>query len=243
MEIYNGDCLELFKKIPNNSIDLVLVDPPYGTTECSWDSIIPLTPMWYEIKRVTKDSGNIIIFGKEPFSSRVRLLALDIFKYDLIWEKSKAQNFAQAPYRSMGNHEIISIFSKNGTSKNAKNRMVYNPQGTVSCNRVAQGKSAKHSEHRKRLTDQKPYIQKKTNYPKTIIKFSNAGRTEHPTQKPIALMEYLVKTFSNVDDRVLDFTMGSGSTGVACLNTNRDFTGFEINKKYFDIAKERLCIL
>jgi site-specific DNA-methyltransferase (adenine-specific) len=240
IKLLQGDCLELMKSIPDGSVDAIITDPPFGTTQCSWDSIIPFDLMWEQLNRIIKPNGAIVLFGAEPFSSLLRVSNLKMYKYDWIWEKSKSQHFAQAPYRPMTSHESISVFSKGGTAKNANIRMFYNPQGLEDCYKECKGKSATHSEHRQRKTNQKDYIQTKTNYPKTIIRINNEGNTVHPTQKPVALMEYLVKTYTNENETILDFTMGSGSTGVACINTKRKFIGIEMDDKYFELAKKRI---
>ena len=238
-----GDCLERMKEIPDGSVDMVLADPPYGTTACKWDSVIPFEPMWEQLKRIIKPNGAIVLFGAEPFSSLLRVSNLKMFKYDWIWIKTKTQHFAQAPYRPMTEHEIISCFSYGGNAKNATPRMVYNPQGLVKCNKLCKGKKATHSEHRMRLTDQKDYVQEWTGYPTTILQFASVGKPLHPTQKPVALMEYLIKTYTNENETVLDFTMGSGTTGVACINTNRKFIGIEKDETYFKIAQDRIAAI
>ena len=242
MKIIRGECLAEMDKLITEGItvDAIITDPPYGTTACKWDSIIPFDAMWERLNKLIKPNGAIVLFGSEPFSSALRMSNIKNYKYDWVWEKSKAQHFAQAPYRPMTNNEAISVFSMGGTSKNAKIRMEYNPQGVVECNKKCKGKSAKHSEHRQRKTDQKDYIQTITNYPKTILTFNNEGKTRHPTQKPVALMEYLIKTYTNEGETVLDFTMGSGTTGVACKQTGRNFIGIELDDGYFQIAKERI---
>ena len=238
--LMKGDCLERMKEIPDGSVDLILTDPPFGTTACKWDSIIPLEPMWEQLKRVIKPNGAIVLFGAEPFSSILRCSNLKMYKYDWVWNKTKTQHFAQAPYRPMTEHELVSVFSYGGNAKNANPRLVYNPQGLVKCHKVCKGKKASHSEHRIRLTDQADYIQEWSNYPTTILKFASEGKTIHPTQKPVALMEYLIKTYTNENEAVLDFTMGSGTTGVACMNTKRKFIGIERDDKYFDISVKRI---
>ena len=209
--LFQGDCLDIMPLIPDNSIDCIITDPPYGTTACKWDSIIPLEPMWEQLKRVIKPNGAIVLFGAEPFSSILRCSNLKMYKYDWVWNKTKTQHFAQAPYRPMTEHELVSVFSYGGNAKNANPRLVYNPQGLVKCHKVCKGKKASHSEHRIRLTDQADYIQEWSNYPTTILKFASEGKTIHPTQKPVALMEYLIKTYTLEGETVLDFTMGSGS--------------------------------
>ena len=239
-----GDCLEELKKISDKSVDIVLTDPPYGTTQCKWDSIIPFEPMWKELKRIIKDNGCIALFGSEPFSSHLRLSNLDWFKYDWIWEKSMPTGMAQSSYMPMKYHEIISIFVNKGKpifnkqlaerNKSSLKRAKYKIQGSSNkSNHVIMGKQ-------KAIY----YNPTKVN-PKTILKFKSVSNTPkgtkiHPTQKPIELCEYLIKTYTNENDTVLDFTMGSGSTGVACKNINREFIGIELDKNYFDIAKQRI---
>jgi len=234
--IYNDDCLKILPTIPDNSIDLVLTDPPYGTTACKWDSIIPFEPMWKELKRISKENSAIVLFGKEPFSSHLRLSNLDCFKQDLIWLKTRPSNVFNAKKMFMNWHETISIFY---------NKLpTYNPQ-------FEQGKPYKKINYLQNRstgiygkTGEKENYQhdnKGTRYPKTILEFSNPNNNSlHPTQKPTALLEYLIKTYTNEGDTVLDFTMGSGSTGVATKNTNRKFIGIEMDKNYFDIAKNRI---
>jgi site-specific DNA-methyltransferase (adenine-specific) len=238
IELIQGDCLEVMKSIPAGSLDMVLTDPPYGTTECKWDSVIPLEPMWEQLKRVIKPNGAIVMTAANPFTSILISSNVAMFKYTLVWRKSKISHFAQAPYRFLTEHEDIVVFSGGGTSKNANNRMVYNPQGLTDCNKVCKGKS--HSDHRARRKTQDDYIQTKTGYPKSILDFKSDIAKNHPTQKPIALMEYLIKTYTNEDETVLDFTMGSGTTGVACKNLNRNFIGIELDPEYFKIAEARI---
>lgn len=238
INLMQGDCLERMKEIPSGSVDMILTDPPYGTTVCKWDSIIPLEPMWQQLKRIIKPNGAIVMTASQPFTSVLIGSNLNMFKYSLVWQKSKISHFAQAPYRFLTEHEDIVVFSDGGTSKNAKIRMTYNPQGLIDCNKVCKGKS--HSDHRPSRSTQADYLQTKTGYPKSILKFKSDSAKDHPTQKPVALMEYLIKTYTNENETVLDFTMGSGSTGVAAKNLNRNFIGIELDEGYFKIAKERI---
>lgn len=238
INLMHGDCLERMKEIPDGSVDMVLTDPPYGTTACKWDSIIPLEPMWEQLERVIKQNGAIVLFGSQPFTSALIMSNHKIFKYQLIWKKSRISHFAQAPYRFLTEHEDVIVFSLGGTSKNAKSRMVYNPQGLQDCRKVCKGKG--YSDHRPSRVKQEDYIQTKTGYPKSILEFKSDIAKEHPTQKPVSLMEYLIKTYTNEGETVLDFTCGSGTTGVACVNTNRNFIGIELDQGYFDIAKQRI---
>lgn len=238
IDLRQGDCLELMKSIPDGSVDLVLTDPPYGTTVCKWDNVIPFEPMWEQLERIIKPNGAILLFGSEPFSSALRMSNLKHFKYDWIWKHGRCANFAQAPYMALKEHEIISVFSAGGCCKTAKNRMPYFPQGTKKCDIKVRGKGS--SELRPSKGVQQDYLQTVTGYPKSVLEFSKERAKFHPTQKPVALLEYLIRTYTQEGETVVDFTMGSGSTGVACVNTGRNFIGIELDPGYFEIAKERI---
>ena len=237
-QLYQGDCLEVMAMLPDGSVGMVLTDPPYGTTACKWDAVIPFAPMWAQIKRVIKKNGAIVMTASQPFTSALVVSNVGMFKYSLIWRKSKICHFAQAPYRFLTEHEDVLVFSAGGTSKNSLNRMTYNPQGTKSCNKLCRGKG--HSEHRPSKNKQADYVQTTTGYPKSILEFASDPAKAHPTQKPAALMEYLIRTYTSEGQTVLDFTMGSGTTGVAAMNTGRKFIGIELDQEYFRIAKERI---
>jgi DNA modification methylase len=243
-ELIHGDCLIELPKIFDKKIDLILTDPPYGTTQCKWDSVIPFELMWNQLKRVIKDNGAIALFGSEPFSSYLRTSNIEWFKYDWIWEKDNSTGFANSKKQPMRKYENITIFYKK--------QPTYNPQMTVGKPYTIKEGIRKNSI--KTLSGDKiqgknksnivSYFRTKNNnfgtrYPINIINFKRE-RGLHPTQKPIALLEYLIKTYTNENDTVLDFTMGSGSTGVACKNLNRNFIGIEKDDKYFDIAKQRI---
>ena len=238
VRLIRGDCLEVMPNLPGKSIDMVMVDPPYGITACKWDSVIPLELMWEQLKRIVKPNGAIVMTASQPFTTTLIASNMKMFKYSLVWKKSKICHFAQAPYRFLTEHEDIAVFSNGGTSKNAKIRMVYNPQGLQDCNVVCKGKG--HSDHRPSNIKQADYIQTKTGYPKSILEFKSDSAKVHPTQKPVALMEYLIKTYTNEGEVVLDFAMGSGTTGVACRNLGRRFIGIESDEEYFEIAKKRI---
>ena len=225
-----GDCLQIMKDIPDKSIDMVLTDPPYGTTACKWDTIIPFEPMWAELHRVTKDNGAICLFGKQPFTSNLIMSNPKNFKQELIWEKDNHDNPLMAKKKHLNKTENLSIFYKKQVN--------YNPQGLVKYDKETKqgrGRSLSQCNERGGL-----YIQKYTNYPRNILKFKRDLPNAHPTQKPVALLEYLIKTYTLEKETGLDFTMGSGSTGVACKNLNRKFIGIEKEPKYFDIAKKRI---
>ena len=238
--IKQGDCLELMKKIPDKHIGMILCDLPYGTTACKWDTIIPFKPLWEQYERIIKNDGCIALFGSEPFSSSLRISNLNLYKYDWIWLKSKASDFINANCRPMKKHEIISIFSFGKSSPPiSKKNMKYFPQGLIYNNkkRIRKGTLGI---GRDRESQQGEYISKGTNYPNSLLEFPNEGKTIHPTQKPVALLEYLIKTYTRENEIVLDNCAGSFSTGVACINTNRKFIGYELDEKYFEIGKNRL---
>lgn len=232
INLFNGDCLEVMKSIPDKSIDMVLTDPPYGTTACKWDVIIPFEPLWNELKRITKDNGAICLFGSEPFSSHLRLSNLKMFKYDWIWKKKNPSNFLHAKNRPLGITEIVSVFC-NGKPN-------YQPQGLVRIDKVSNYPDKTKNKMIGQSGAKRVFLKQEfTNYPRTVLEFSKEFGL-HASQKPVALLEYLIKTYSLEGETVLDFTMGSGSTGVACKNLNRKFIGIEKDDKYFEIAKSRI---
>ena len=229
MKLYNDDCLKVLPTITDKSIDLVLTDPPYGTTACKWDSIIPLDKLWIELKRIGKKNTAFVFTSSQPFTTTLINSNFNEFRYDLVWCKNQGTGFYNANRMPLRSHEDILVFYKK--------LPVYNPQ----------------------KTDGKPYKQKRGSasdvyrgkdlyitesdgkrFPLSWNLFKKDKDKLHPTQKPVALLEYLIKTYTNENDTVLDFTMGSGSTGVACKNLNRKFIGIEKDKQYFDIAKQRI---
>lgn len=226
IELHNGDCLEVMKTIPDKSIDMILCDLPYGTTQCKWDIIIPFDKLWEQYNRIIKDNGAIVLFGNEPFSSKLRVSNMKNYKYDWIWKKSNVMGFLNANKRPLKETENIMVF----------NTKIYNPQGLLPNNKWKnrRGKSTDVLGEFKNVN-----FSKFKNYPRTIREYKN-DRGFHPTQKPVALCEYLINTYTNENDLVLDNCMGSGTTGVACVKTNRNFIGIELNKNYFEIAKERI---
>lgn len=227
--LYQGDCLEIIKGIPDGSIDMILTDPPYGTTACKWDSVIPFEPMWKQINRVIKPNGAVVLFGSEPFSSALRMSNIKNYKYDWVWDKKKGGNIMNLKHQPYKVHENISVFNKHNYYPVMENQPL----------RQSKTYSAGEANGIKNYGDVRTYDKK---YPKSILEFSNASQKGkvHPTQKPVALLEYLIRTYTLEGETVLDFTMGSGSTGVACVNTNRDFIGIELDEKYFEIAKNRI---
>lgn len=243
--LMNGDCLLCMDDIETNSIDLVLTDLPYGTTVCRWDSIIPMGPMWDQLKRIVKLNGVIALFGQEPFSSLLRCSNLPYFKYDWYWRKSRPSGFVNAKLKPLKNIEIISIFSEGTMANGSKRNMPYFPQGLKDCNVHWSRPQRYHAGDkgvnptRKAHTLTKRIL--KSGYPRQVLDFSNPNRNlYHPTQKPVDLLEYFIKTYTLEGERVLDFTMGSGSTMVAAKRLNRDGIGIDSDSAYYEIAQKRL---
>lgn len=209
-----------------------------GTTACKWDSVIPFEPMWEQLNRIIKPNGAIVLFGSEPFSSALRMSNIKNYKYDWVWEKSRATDFVNANNKPMKKHENISVFSLGTTANKSLRKMNYFPQGLIESEKKIKRTSRGFQGERPNQKDE--YISKFKNYPTSILEFNSEGKTVHPTQKPVTLLEYLIKTYTLEGETVLDFTMGSGSTGVACKNTNRNFIGIELDEKYFKIASDRI---
>ena len=238
IDLYKGDCLEIMKNIESGSVDAIITDPPYGTTACKWDSVIDFELMWIELKRIIKPNGAILLFGSEPFSSALRMSNVKDFRYDIIWEKSHARGFLNAWKQPMRKHENISMFYKKQPTYNPilKDKDPKNIRPISKRSRSSQfnGGEFSNEANKRKCPNNK-------SMPNSLIKFnSKVTPIIHHTQKPIALMEYLIKTYTNANETVLDFTMGSGTTGVACKNTNRDFIGIEMNNEYYDIACKRV---
>ena len=231
MRLWHGDCLTLMKDIDTNSVDMLLVDLPYGTTQCKWDSIISLKDLWIEYNRIIKDNGAMLFHCAQPFTSNLIMSNVKNFKYEWVWEKSKASNYLNAKKQPLRAHESIAVFYRKPPT--------YNPQMTQG-EAYNKGTAKRETE----VYGSQRAVEVKSDgerYPRTVQYFVTAEKEGklHPTQKPIALTEYFVKTFSNPGDVILDNTMGSGTTGVACVNLDREFIGIEKDKEYFDIAVER----
>ncbi len=235
--LMKGDCLERMKEIESGSVDMILTDPPYGTTACKWDSIIPLEPMWEQLKRIIKPNGAIAMTASQPFTSVLVGSNLKMFKYDWCWRKPKGTGHLNAKRQPMRDKEDILVFYTK--------QCTYNPQMTSGT--PYKDKAGKDHSSNTSMTDSYgAYTNKREDnhglrYPKQVQDFGVVERgTVHPTQKPVELMEYLIKTYTNESETVLDFTMGSGSTGVACKNLNRSFIGIELGEEYFKIAQDRI---
>ena len=237
--VYNEDCLIGMDRIKDKSIDMILCDLPYGITACKWDVIIPFDKLWEQYNRIIKDNGAIVLFGSEPFSSLLRVSNLKMYKYDWIWDKTRGYNFTQANYAPMKQHEIISIFSTGGITFNKKGNVPYYPIKTDSHIIHKSGTPTK-SENLNYWNSKALNKEHNGFFPKTILSFKKESKSIHPTQKPVALMEYLIKTYTNENETVLDNCIGSGTTAIACINTNRNFIGFEMDKEYFRLASERI---
>lgn len=237
------DCLEEMKKIKDKSIDMILCDLPYWITCQTWDSIIPLDLLWIQYERIIKDNWAIVLTSTQPFTTKLISSNYKLFKYSWVWEKTRPSNFANSKIKPMSKHEDICIFSKWKTANGSKNNMLYNPQWLVEVNRL----SSRQSSSRfwwiqwKRKCHKDEFIQQYTNYPNTILKFSNPNNWRlHPTQKPVELFEYLIKTYTNEWWTVLDNCAGSGTTWIACKNTNRNYILIENYPEYINIIKQRL---
>ena len=233
VKLIQGDCLEVMKTIADKSIDAIICDLPYGTTACKWDSVIPFEPLWVQYKRIIKDNGAIVITASQPFTTALISSNIKQFRYCWTWAKTYSTGFMNANKMPLRNIEDICVFYKELPT--------YNPQGLIEINKKSTRKKDKESTIYGNMgLKNGDYVQKFTNYPNQLLKFGKSGKTIHPTQKPIELMEYLVKTYTNQGDTVLDNCMGSGTTGLACKNLSRKFIGIEQDANYFEIASKRI---
>lgn len=230
IKLIHGDCLEKMAGIEDGSVDMVMADPPYGTTACKWDSIIPLESMWEHLKRVIKPNGAIVMTASQPFTTTLIASNMKMFSYCWVWEKSKPVGHLNAKRKPMNKHEDIVVFSER--------QPTHNPQGIIDIEPREITRTNKGGIYGRKAGVGS--IQSKTGYPRSIIQFKSQNGELHPTQKPVALMEYLIKTYTNEGDTVIDPFMGSGTTGVACKNLNRSFIGIEKDAEYFQIACERI---
>ena len=233
MLLKQGDCLELMKDIDDKSIDMILCDLPYGMTNCKWDSVIPFTPLWEQYKRVVKDNAAIVLFSIQPFTTKLIQSNLKHYRYNWYWKKNNATGGQFAKVQPMRCIEDICVFYKH--------KPTYNPQGLIKLNEPKIHKAKQSNIYQFRSNNS---TQEYTNYPKHLLEFKNEVSSNrnrlHPTQKPVKLLEYLIRTYTNENETVLDNCMGSGSTGVACVNTNRKFIGYEVDSDYFNIAQNRI---
>lgn len=230
IQLFHGDCLEVMKKIANKSIDMILCDLPYGTTKNEWDSIIDLEKLWKQYERVIKDNGAIVLFAQAPFDKVLAMSNLKLFKYEWIWEKEQGTGFFNSKKMPMKNHENILVFYKKLPVYNPQMRLGFKPYKTKKGNH-----GTNYGEDRGAITESNG-----ERYPLSILKFERDTENYHSTQKPVALLGYLIETYTTEGEKVLDNCMGSGSTGVAAKHLNRKFIGIELEKKYFDIAEKRI---
>lgn len=231
IQIFNEDCLDGMTRIQDGAVDLVLCDLPYGTTDCSWDTVIPFEPLWKEYRRVLKHNGALALMAAQPFATDLINSARKIFRYDLVWEKTAPVGFANCRRMPLRSHELVLLFYRR--------QPTYNPQGLVKLEKPIVKRGA-HKGGDVYHGLGKDHVQEYTNYPRSVLRFPFKGRRIHPTQKPVELMEYLVRTYSNPGDLVLDNCMGSGTTAIACMNSGRRFVGFEQDEKYFAAARKRI---
>lgn len=241
--LWNGDCLELMKDIPDKSIDAIICDLPYGTTSCKWDSIIPFEPLWKQYKRIIKDNGAIVLNSQQPFTSALIMSNTKMYKYNWHWNKVKPSSFMNAKNAPMKKIEDICVFSKGTIANGSKRLMKYNPQGLIESGKIRPPKNDSVPEQStigKRPSRANSYKQEFTNYPTDYIKFTFETKPKHATQKPLELLKYLVKTYTNENDWVLDNTCGSNTTGIACYDLNRNYIGIEKDIDIYNVAKKRV---
>ena len=239
IELMKGDCLEVMKEIPDGSVDLILTDPPYATTKNKWDSIIPFEPMWDHLKRIIKPKGVIVLFAQTPFDKILGASNIDMLKYEWVWFKNRPTGHLNSKFAPLKSHENILVFTEGSTSfvKNTKNSSTYNPQGLVACLKV--NKRTRGNGNYDEVNNKLENVALFENYPKSVLNFKvEVGL--HPTQKPVALLEYLIKTYTQENETVLDFTAGSMSTAIACINTNRNGIMIEKDEQYFKVGSERV---
>ena len=239
INLMKGDCLEMMKSIPDGSVDLILTDPPYATTKNKWDSIIPFEPMWDHLKRIIKPNGVIVLFAQTPFDKILGASNIDMLKYEWVWFKNRPTGHLNSKFAPLKSHENILVFTEGSTSfvKNTKNSSTYNPQGLVACLKV--NKRTRGNGNYDEVNNKLENVALFENYPKSVLNFKvEVGL--HPTQKPVALLEYLIKTYTQENETVLDFTAGSMSTAIACINTNRNGIMIEKDEQYFKVGQDRV---
>ena len=241
IKLFNGDCLEVMKQIPDKSCGMIICDPPFGTIACEWDNIIDFKLLWEQYERIIKDDRAIVLFGSGQFTHKLISSNEDLYRYKWIWYKTKRGNFVNAKNRPMTAYEEAMVFSKAATANGSKNKMLYNPQGLIPKTTVRHDNGSRFGTMAgKRPSHQETTISEYTNYPCDVLEFASVSNPVHPTEKPVPLIEYLIRTYSNEGDLVLDNCMGSGTSGVASVRSNRDFIGIELDPKYFEIAKARI---
>lgn len=236
-----ADCLDAMRLIPDGSVDMVMCDLPYGTTACKWDSVIPFESLWAQYRRVIKRNGAIVLTASQPFTTALISSNTGMFKYCWYWDKCHVGGFVSAKLRPLKVFEDVAVFSNGTTANCSPENMPYFPQGLKRVNKVSRSSTDKTPTGYARPSQTETYVQEFTGYPQQVLKIKLDGERVHPTQKPVALMEYLIRTYTNEGETVLDNCMGSGTTGVACENTGRKFIGIERDPTYFSIAASRIA--
>lgn len=240
-KIYNMDCIEGMKEISDKSVHMILTDLPYEMIGSSWDKIIPMEELWEQFLRVITDDGAIVLTASGTFATKLLLSNPEMFRYKWIWNKNSAGNFVNAKNRPLTSFEEVLVFSKSQAINGIDNKMKYNPQGLKRVNKQAKGTAGKSDTYYgKRKGDKDVYVQEYTNYPKDVLTFPVVRKGVHISQKPVSLFSYLIKTYTNKGEVVLDATMGSGTTAVSCIETDRKFIGFELDKEFYDVANKRI---
>lgn len=244
IELIHGDCLELLSGIDDNSVSLCLIDPPYGTTACKWDKCIPFEPLWAQLDRIVRPAGVVCVFGSEPFSTRVRMSNLKHYKYDWIWRKTTTTGFQHAKNMPLKDYETISVFSRGAMGHKSllgDKRMTYNPQGIVRVDKMMKEHKSQFGSTVGVRKSQKPvYLREYENYPRMVLEYSVDRHVGHPNAKPVALLEYLIRTYTDEGDTVIDCCMGSGSVMVACVRSGRRGIGIEPDENYYNLACKRV---
>lgn len=245
INLLHGNCLDIMNELPDKSVDMILCDLPYGTSACKWDSIIPFEPLWDQYERLITDTGAIVLFATQPFTSKLVMSNPNRYKYNWVWIKENATNFLNKKFQPGKITEDICVFSKGASSyANGCGRMAYYPQmeegKPYRAVRIAKGRQRESAVIRTERVDCETVNETGLRYPNNVLYFKRDKQKLHPTQKPVPLLEYLIRTYTNESETVLDNTMGSGSTGVACVHTGRRFIGIELDEKWFDVAKERI---
>lgn len=240
-KIFNEDCIEGMKKIPDKSVNMILSDLPYEMIESSWDKMLPLDKLWEQFKRVITDDGAIVLTASGTFATKLLMSNHEMFRYKWIWVKNTTGNFVNVKNRPLTSFEEVLVFSKGHVINGVTNKMKYNPQGLKKLNKVVVGSKGKSGEYYgKRKSDKDKYVQEYTNYPRDVLYFPSVKNGVHISQKPVGLFSYLIKTYTDEGEVVLDATIGSGTTAVSCVETGRNYIGFELDKKFWEIANKRV---
>jgi len=239
--VHHGDCLDLMPLIPSGSVDMILCDLPYGTTACAWDAVIPFEPLWDQYRRIIKPNGAIVLTASQPFTTALIVSAQNWFKYCWVWEKTRVGDIFNAKNKPLKQHEDVCVFSPGTTANKSDRRMSYFPQGLSAIEKTVSNKDTVRAFFATRPSHQETYTQTAEGYPTSVLKFPSEANAVHPTQKPVALWEYLIRTYTQPGETVLDNCLGSGTTAIACMNTGRQWIGIEREAKYVEVARRRIA--